>query len=373
MAHQLDLLDRRILFELDCDSRRSLSELSRKVRLGRDLVTYRIDRLKQVGILNKCTAMINPYKLGLTVYKTYLKLEANRERWSEFVSHLDAHPRTSWLAECYGKWDVVWCVLAYSPKEVYDLQDRLFSEFRDIIFSFNVTTLVNYWWFPKKYLLGESSSEVQGWKFELPEFTFGTTPLEHSLDETECGIIQLLCEDAQMSVTDMARRLRTTPAIVKYRTEKLEELGIIAGYRVDIDRSALGMTVFRVQVHPWEYDAVKELEFHSFCRTHPRISEYAQQLGDCKLEFEVEAKDYAEFSAVIDEIRERFSSYVRSLEYMMVRRDYFHRAPFHSVLNAPPGAPVLNSSRGSAAVKAALASAMPLENISERRLTAVAG
>ena len=140
MAETMDQLDRRILFELDCNSRRSLSELSRKVRLGRDLVTYRIERLESAGILKKCTAMINPYKLGLTVYKTYLKLEANKERLSEFVSYLDKHPRTSWLAETYGKWDLVWCVLARSPQEVYDLQDRLFSDFRDLIVGFNVCT-----------------------------------------------------------------------------------------------------------------------------------------------------------------------------------------------------------------------------------------
>src|SRR5689334_6199716 len=106
MAEHLDHYDRRILFELDCNSRRSLSELSRKVRLGRDLVTYRIERMKDSGVLKKCTAMINPYKLGMTAYKTYIKLEANKERRAQFLAYLDKHPRTSWLAECYGKWDV---------------------------------------------------------------------------------------------------------------------------------------------------------------------------------------------------------------------------------------------------------------------------
>jgi len=327
MAETMDQTDRRILFELDCNSRRSLSELARKVRLGRDLVHYRIERLKSVGILQKSTVMINPYKLGLTVYKTYLKLEANKERWTEFVSYLDKHPRTSWLAECYGKWDVIWCVLARSPKEVYDLQDRLFSDFRDLIVGFNVTTLVNYWWFPKKYLLGNADCEEPGWGFHIPEFTFGTTPVEHMLDGIEYGIVQALSEDAQISSVDLARRLDTTPAITKYRTEKLEELGVLAGYRVDINRASLGMTVFKVQVFPRQYDAEKEAAFHGYCRRHPNITAYYQQLGDSKIEFEIEARNYEEFSAVVDEVRERFSDYIRSMDYIMVRRDYFHRTP----------------------------------------------
>lgn len=327
MTAQMDLLDRRILFELDCNSRRSLSEISRKVRLGRDLVTYRIERLQDAGILRRCSALINPYKLGLTVYKTYLKLEAQKDRWAEFVQLLDQHPSTSWLAECYGKWDMIWCVYAHSPKEVYDLHDRVFSDYRDIIPAYNVCTLVNYWWFPKKYLIGQSPSEVQGWSFELPEFTFGMTPAQYRLDTIEYGIIKLLAENARLSTTEIASRLNTTPAIVKYRIEKLEKSGVIGGYRVDIDRSLLGMTLFKVQVHPREYDARKELEFHTYCRNHPQISEYVQQLGDCKIEFVVEARDYAEFTAVIDEIREQFSKYIRTMDYTMVKKDYFHRTP----------------------------------------------
>ena len=327
MSESLDRLDRRILFELDCNSRRSLSELSRKVRLGRDLVSYRLQRLKSAGVLKKCTAMINPYKLGLTVYKTYLKLESNRERAKEFLTYLDGHKRTLWLAECYGKWDVVWCVLANNPKEVYDLQDRLFSDFQDLIAGYNVYTLVNYWWFPKKYLVGDADVEAPGWGFHTPAFTFGTTPAEHALDEVEYGIVKLLSEDAQMSVVEIAERLNTTPSVVKYRTEKLEELGVIAGYRVDIDRAALGMTQFKVQVAPRDFDAAKEERFHEYCRTHPRISAYLQQLGDCKIEFEVEARNYEDFSSVFDEVREQFAGYIRTMEYMMIRRDYFHRTP----------------------------------------------
>ena len=73
MTYELDLLDRRILFELDCNSRRSLSEIARKVRLGRDLVSYRIERMKDLGVLKRCAAMVNPYKMGLTAYKDFTR------------------------------------------------------------------------------------------------------------------------------------------------------------------------------------------------------------------------------------------------------------------------------------------------------------
>ena len=347
MIEQLDLADRRILFELDCNSRQSTSELARKVRLGRDLVEYRIDRLQSLGIVKRFCMLTNPYKLGLTLYKTYLRLETNRPRVSELLAYLDQHPRTYWLAECYGEWDLIFSHLAHTPKEFYDFQDKLFSNFKDIIVEFNVYTLVNYWWFPKKHLLGarwenewktaleiansktdsqtSSSKSMSGWSFETPEFTFGTTPDEYKLDELEYRLIDLLGNNSRLSCAELADILKISSSVVKYRLDKLVQLGIIAGFRVDIDRSALGMNLYKVMVHLRDYDVQKELEFREFCRKHPNISCYVQQLGNCKIEFEVEAKDQNEFNAIIDEVKERFSKHIKYMNYLTVRKDYHHR------------------------------------------------
>ena len=342
MTEELDLADRRILFELDCNSRQSLSELSRRVRLGRDLVTYRIERLQQSGILNRCALLLNPYKLGLTVYKTYLRVETNRTRVAELVAALDKHPNTYWLAETYGEWDFVFSILARTPKEFYDFQNQIFSDFRDIILNFSVHTLVNYWWFPKKYLLGSRWQEerqkldlsleqggraINGWGFHEPEFTFGTTPDEYVLDELENGILDLLSKDARLGYAEIAERLGSTAAVVKYRIEKMQERGVMAGYRVDLNLEKLGMNLFKVLVHQRDYDVKKELEFREFCRDHPNISCYVQQIGSHKVEFEVEAKDYPQFNAVVDEVRERFAKYIRTMDYMVIRKDYHHRTP----------------------------------------------
>jgi Lrp/AsnC family leucine-responsive transcriptional regulator len=327
MSISLDAYDRKILFELDCNSRRSLSEVSRRVRLGRDLVEHRLERLHKQGVLRACRALINPYKLGYTIYKTYLKLEPIRDRWSQLLMFLNNNPATFWLAESYGSWDLVWGIAARTPKEAYDIQSKLFSDFSDVIVKYNVYTFVNNWWFPKKYLMSSSVGEIQGWNFTMPEFTVGTAPAEYELDAIERGMIAMLSNNARLSVTELAHVLGTTPSIIKYRLEKLEQSGIIAGYRTDIDRSLLGMTLFNVQVQPTNFDTSKEAEFQNYCRAHPQILEYIQQLGDCKLELVIEARDYTQFSAVIDELRDRFSHFIRGIDYLMIKRDLFHRTP----------------------------------------------
>ena len=54
-----------------------------------------------------------------------------------------------------------------------------------------------------------------------------------------------------MSVSELARRIKMSPPSARERVQRLEEAGIIKGYRLEIDPAALGypITVF-VRVRP---------------------------------------------------------------------------------------------------------------------------
>jgi len=49
---KVDLKDRKILYELDYDSRQSLSKIGKKVGLHKNVVLYRIKRLENLGIIS---------------------------------------------------------------------------------------------------------------------------------------------------------------------------------------------------------------------------------------------------------------------------------------------------------------------------------
>ena len=48
---KIDLKDRRILYELDVDSRQSFRNIGRKVGLSKDVVASRVKKLKEKGII----------------------------------------------------------------------------------------------------------------------------------------------------------------------------------------------------------------------------------------------------------------------------------------------------------------------------------
>ena len=61
---KLDLKDRKILYHLDFDSRQSFRAIGKKVGLSKDVVTDRVKKLVENGIIKNFYTVINPLKIG---------------------------------------------------------------------------------------------------------------------------------------------------------------------------------------------------------------------------------------------------------------------------------------------------------------------
>src|SRR3954452_12494545 len=93
------------------------------------------------------------------------------------------------------------------------------------------------------------------------------------LDATNWELLGFLQEDARTSFAELARRLKLSAPAVAERIRRLEDAGIITGYRAVIDPARLGLelTVFiRIQMPPGNYPKFSKtiaglrevLEFH---------------------------------------------------------------------------------------------------------------
>ncbi|HTU85043.1 MAG TPA: AsnC family transcriptional regulator, partial [Solirubrobacteraceae bacterium] len=63
---------------------------------------------------------------------------------------------------------------------------------------------------------------------------------EVALDETDRGIIGALASDGRISFAELGRRVSLSPPAVAERVRRLEQTGVITGYRAEIDPRALG-------------------------------------------------------------------------------------------------------------------------------------
>ena len=67
-----------------------------------------------------------------------------------------------------------------------------------------------------------------------------------SYDKTDRAILAELQQSGRMANVDLAEKVRLSPSACLRRTKALEEGGLIAGYRAELDRTrlGLGLTVF---------------------------------------------------------------------------------------------------------------------------------
>lgn len=68
------------------------------------------------------------------------------------------------------------------------------------------------------------------------------------LDRLDAGILRLLQEDARLSYRQIAEKLGTTTPTVSARVKALEDLGILRGYRAEVDPGIIGGATYLLTV-----------------------------------------------------------------------------------------------------------------------------
>jgi Lrp/AsnC family transcriptional regulator, leucine-responsive regulatory protein len=91
----------------------------------------------------------------------------------------------------------------------------------------------------------------------------GDLPAGRSLlDDVNRRLLELLTEDPRRTAAELARLVGMSAPAVRERIARLEETGVIRGYRLDVDPAALGLPVtawVRVRPGPGQLTRIAEL------------------------------------------------------------------------------------------------------------------
>ena len=68
-------------------------------------------------------------------------------------------------------------------------------------------------------------------------------PMTGKLDDTDRGILRELQEDGRISYTELGRRVALTAPAVADRVRRLEEAGVITGFRAEVNPAVLGYPI----------------------------------------------------------------------------------------------------------------------------------
>lgn len=307
----LDLLDRKILAELDQDSRQPFSQIAKKIRTSRTVVEYRIKKLIENGIIISLSAFVDPAKFGLTSWKVYLQFHnKNKEMDEAITKFLQEEKRVWWVIKCEGNFDLMFSVLSKSVHEFYDFLSSFQSKFSKYEARIEITTHINPEFFSRGYLLNKESKKV------CP--TFLKEPTFEKLDKIDIEILKILIENSRTPSTEIATKLKTTARIVNYRIKEVLKKKIITNFRLILDVNKLNLDYYKVMIGLKDVTKEKESRLMRFFETHPNIINYSNSWGPWEIEFETEIENYKELTKLINQIRNEFSDIVKKTEFVLI-------------------------------------------------------
>ncbi|NGQ89987.1 Lrp/AsnC family transcriptional regulator [Rhodobacter sp. HX-7-19] len=120
------------------------------------------------------------------------------------------------------------------------------------------------------------------------------------LDDLDRGVLRLLARDGTLGAGEIGRRLGMSQPAAWRRVRRLEEAGVIAGRRVEVDRAALGfgVTVF-LGVKLATRGRVSLEDFERAVVAIPEVQVVQHVLGLFDYRLRVVARDIVDFERVL--------------------------------------------------------------------------
>lgn len=310
---KIDKKDLKILFELDSDSRQSLNELAKKTKLSRDVVTYRIKRLEKENILQKYITIIDFSKLGYQVIRLYIKLKnTTPEIEKQMVDFFLKEKSLFTLYKVDGKYDLA---LGFLFKDLHSYQkvwEHFLSKFKTFVTKSEFNPFLDYIHYHRNYLVEKSYhgySSLSTGSFE-----------KYDYDKKDLQLLNLIKENARISLLELAKELKMTATGVKYKLKNLEKRKVIVAYKLLLDYNKLGYEYYKVDLELEDVNIIPAL--NEFITRHPNVIYRDIAVGGSDFEFDCELKSQEDFYKLINEIKKLFPRKIRHYFYYKALKIY---------------------------------------------------
>ncbi|MFF9623908.1 Lrp/AsnC family transcriptional regulator [Streptomyces griseosporeus] len=121
-----------------------------------------------------------------------------------------------------------------------------------------------------------------------------------NLDHVDWAIIQQLQREARISLSELGRRVNLSPSATTERVRNLEALGVITGYRAEIDLAKVGYPILAVV--SLKYPGNRHEPLHRLLAERREILECLRTTGNDCYTLKVAATSMEHLETLMDEL-----------------------------------------------------------------------
>ena len=311
---KIDSKDRKILYELDLDSRQTVTQIGKKVDLPKEVVSYRMRKLKDRGIIKNYYTVIDAPKLGYVSVRVYLIYQHVTPEIEKEITDYFVKNKYTWLVcSLKGTYDLDVIVWVKEINEFHSFWMKILQKYRKY-FQKQVFSIYNqsFTYRNSFLLLDEYKRSDRG----RSEIVGGGKRVV--IDDLEFQILKLLAEDARITTIEIAKKLNSTAITIGRRMKKLIELDVIQGFRVNIDLSKLDYHFYKAEITLSDYK--KRRDIINYITLNAHLTKIDESAGNADLEADFIVENVNQFYQIMENLTVKFPNAIQNYTYFYVPR-----------------------------------------------------
>ena len=312
---ELDVKDKKIIYNLFLDSRQSLKSIGKKVGISKELASYRIQRLIKNKIIQNYFFYINFDSLGYSIITTNYKfININASIKEEILNYLIQKKNTFYISLVEGTNDLQLDFLLGNPDEFEALIDEIREKYHQHLAFKSSKFIIRAEFYNYSFLINPPVKKIMTvqWRWGEPKI---------SIDELDFKILRELSKDTRTPVKSIAKNLHTTASTVSHRIKKLEKQRIIGQYTVNVDWAKIGYRWFHLQISLKDYN--KKNQIVNYLRTNPYLIRRFKFLDlDMDLHFTLLLHNMEQLRRIIEDISTKFPNSINDYIYYSTFKVY---------------------------------------------------
>lgn len=313
----IDDVDRKILYYLDLNSKQSTGELSQKLDIPKSTLNYRIKKLIKEGVILNYYAHIDTFKLGYHCYRLYISYQYTTPKIeNDIINYLLKNKLACFIASPGEKYNLGVVSFIRDLNEYQRFYEDLINKYGYYFSDIVLSAFIKENTYSREYLLDEYTISTNRVRYSI-----GVSSNVIKLSDLNYNILEILSSNAQLSYVDIAHKLKSTPKRINFQVNKMIKLGIILGFRININISKIGYRVFKVDI--FMNDFRQRQNMINYLKTNPHLWAIYFSTGYSQLEIGLHLRDIYHLTQVMKDMKKKFPDAIRSYEYFNF--DKFHK------------------------------------------------
>lgn len=313
----MDLWDKKILYELDKNGRRGITQIAKKINKSKSFIKYRIENLMKKGVILDYVMIIDTSKLGYQTYDIFLQIFSKNSNENKIIDFLLKKKEINCIQKIIGKYQLYVSIFTKNQNELELFLFELLNEFKEIISNYKILLIYRAYSPSHNYLFDDSFGPINHNKEFLNSDKI-------DLSKKELRVLIELENNPRISFNEIAIKTNSSLSNVRNKFNNLVEKGVILYIRPSINANKLNLfhKIVLIKFKPVGILKINEMKKYFLSLKNTMFISYSFGEYDLSGEFIFNSLD--EFRKFQEELFNNHSKNITQIEYL----DYFEEVKY---------------------------------------------